>query len=403
MMLDEPGQDGGSPDEESADTWVDDIASFVSSIRFRLSVLYSLVVFGLGGAVLGATYFMVRRSLKALPVTFDSRLAIINGRPLLVQSIDVDTAELLERAITDRSLALLSDYLTSALAILFLLSLGVGWILAGRALRPVAAMTSVVEDIQASDLSKRINHRGPDDELGRLASTFDAMLDRLDNAFHSQRRFLADTSHDLRTPLAVIRSNIDVVAADPDAGLEDWRDAGVIVQRSAERMAAMIDDLLATARLEARVAATVKVDLAQIASEAALDLSPRAEAKTIEVIINPLPAEASGIPQSIRRAVANLIDNAFAAAPEGSRIAVASGRVDEWSWVAVADEGPGIDPAVLGNNPGLGLSIVKQVVDAHGGRLAAHPGGHRGTTMVLWLPGPGAGDEPPAGSPLASL
>jgi len=380
--------------------------AFIRSIRFRLSILYSSVVFGLGAAILGVTYYFVRRSLRQLPLSYDSRLAIINGRPFIVQDVDVDTAQLMEQAITQRALALLSDYLLIGLGVLFLLSLVVGWVIAGRALRPVSAITAVARDIQASDLSRRIEHGGPDDELGRLADTFDGMLERLDAAFSAQQRFLADTSHDLRTPLAVIRSNIDVLADDPQASLEDWQEAGGVVQRNAERMANMIEDLLATARLEARAAARVDVDLADLVAEAAAEFAPRGLDRDVTVESNPLPARIEGVPQSLRRAITNLADNALRAAPVASRIVLASGTDAQWAWVAVADEGEGIDPAVVESDTrrGLGLTIVRQVVEAHGGRLTAHRGQVRGSTMVMWLPAAGSAIESSSpGLPSGSL
>jgi signal transduction histidine kinase len=381
------------------------LSAFVRSIRFRLSILYSSVVFALGAGVLGVTYYFVQRSLRRLPLTFDSRLAIVNGRPIIVQDVDLDSAQLMEQAFTQRALSLLADNLIFGLVLLFLLSLVVGWVIAGRALRPVAAITAVARDIQASDLSRRIAYSGPDDELGRLAATFDDMLERLDAAFHTQRRFLADTSHDLRTPLAVIRSNIDVLADDPDATLSDWKEAAGIVQRNAERMGSMIDDLLAAARLEARAAARVELDLADLVAEAATELRPKGAESDVDVMANPLPAPIEGVAESLRRAIANLADNAMKAAPIGSKVVLASGTSDGWAWVVVADEGTGIDPAVAEgrSGPGLGLSIVRQVVEAHGGTLAAHPSAERGTTMVMWLPAAVSPAPPPDESPLQAV
>ncbi|HJR91761.1 MAG TPA: HAMP domain-containing sensor histidine kinase [Acidimicrobiia bacterium] len=361
---------------------------FVRSIRFRLSVLYSLVVFALGGAILGVAYYFLHRNLRRLPLIFDSRVMTINGRPIIIQDIDVDTAQLVEQAITQRALDLLADYSIVALIVLFLLSLVVGWIIAGRALRPVADMTAVAREIQASDLSRRIGYSGPEDEMSRLAGTFDEMLERLDGAFHAQRRFLADTSHDLRTPLAVIRSNIDVLAADPEASLDEWREAGGIVQRNAERMAEMIDDLLAAARLEVRAAAMVQVDLAEQVTEMAVELGPRAAEVGVALEARAQPARIDGVPHSLRRAVANLVDNALKAAPSGSSVLIGTGTLDGWAWVMVADGGEGIDPAAVDQpgRAGLGLSIVKEIAEAHGGVLAAHRGSERGTAMVIWIP-----------------
>src|SRR5690606_3600992 len=173
----------------------------------------------------------------------------------------------------------------------------------------------------------------------RLAATFDQMLERLDAAFRAQRRFLADTSHDLRTPLAVIRSNVDVLVDDPDATVEDWRETAAIIQRNTERMGSMIDDLLATARLEARAAARVRVDLADLVSEAATEFQPRGAEQGVEVVANPITAEVEGVPETLRRAINNLADNALKASPAGSKIVLASGAYDDcWGWDVRSEE-----------------------------------------------------------------
>ncbi|CAN5773161.1 HAMP domain-containing sensor histidine kinase [soil metagenome] len=375
--------------------------SFVQSIRFRLSILYSSVVFGLGTAILGVTYYFIQRNLRRLPLMFDSRVVTVRGVDIVIQDVDIDTAQLLEQAVTQRSLTMLSDYSIIALVVLFLLSLVVGWVIAGRALRPVARITAVANEIQASDLSRRISFEGPEDELSRLADTFDDMLERLDTAFNAQRRFLADTSHDLRTPLAVIRSNIEVLADDPVASLDDWRTAGEIVARNAERMAEMIDDLLAAARLEVRAAAMVNVDLADLVTETVGELRARGEVAEVQIEANPLSAVIEGVPHALRRALANLADNALKVAPVGSKVLVASGSIDSWAWLAVADEGPGIDPALIerAGRRGLGLAIVRQIAEAHGGRITAHRGETGGSTVVMWFPTGDAGGPSPKEAP----
>ncbi len=375
--------------------------SFVQSIRFRLSILYSSVVFGLGAAILGVTYYFIQRNLRRLPLMFDSRVVTVRGIDIVIQDVDIDTAQLMEQAVTQRSLEMLSDYSLVALVVLFLLSLVVGWVIAGRALRPVARITAVANEIQASDLSRRLSFEGPEDELSRLADTFDDMLERLDTAFSAQRRFLADTSHDLRTPLAVIRSNIDVLSDDPAASLDDWRAAGEIVARNAERMAEMIDDLLAAARLEVRSAATVNVNLADLVAEAVGEFRARGEEAQVSVEASPMPAMIEGVPHALRRALSNLADNAMKVAPPGSRVVMASGSVDSWAWLAVADEGPGIDPAMAerAGRRGLGLAIVRQIAEAHGGRMSAHRGERGGSTVVMWLPTPTADNPCPTEPP----
>jgi signal transduction histidine kinase len=286
-----------------------------------------------------------------------------------------------------------------AIGILFLLSIAVGWVMSGRVLRPVGEITDVAREIQASDLSRRIALQGPDDELKRLGDTFDEMLERLERAFASQRRFLADTSHDLRTPLTVIRSNVELVGEDPDATIEEWRQSGEVIRRNAEKMSTMISDLLAAARLETGKAQAVTVDLAQLARSKIADFSPVAAAMGVDVSAETESVTVNGVEVSLDRALSNLIENALAASPPGSVVEVGAGQVGGWAWLGVRDGGEGM-PDHHGERRGLGLSIVTQIAEGHGGSLATHPGKDGvGTTMVLWLPLEEAAGAVPQGSP----
>jgi signal transduction histidine kinase len=376
---------------------------FTRSIRFRLSALYSAVVFGLGGAILGLVYAAVRWQLTRQTET----LLVLRGQQLQIGSFSFIVDPRLEEAqvrtlqsvFNQIVLDQLARYSLVALGVLFVFSLVVGWIISGRALRPVVHITEVATEIEASDLSRRIALTGPDDELMRLANTFDGMLDRLEQAFAAQRKFLADTSHDLRTPLSVIRSNVEVALDDPDTGLGEWRSTGEIVARNAERMGGMIDGLLAAARFQAGQAAMVAVDLAEIVRQAAADHGPAATASGVVIETRPQPVTVSGDLLSLSRAVNNLVDNALRVAPPGSTLKIGSGRLDGgWAYLAVADEGPGFDGA--GGGTGLGLSIVQQVASLHRGQFQARSRPGRGTTAVIWLAGGEA--PPPVADPLGS-
>jgi signal transduction histidine kinase len=283
-----------------------------------------------------------------------------------------------------------------ALVALFLLSIAVGWVMSGRVLRPVEEITNVARDIQASDLSRRIGLEGPDDEITRLAATFDSMLERLDRAFSSQRRFLADTSHDLRTPLAVIRSNVDVVAVDEEATLADWKEVGGIVQRNTEKMSEMIDGLLATARLQTGKAQAVAMNLGDLVTAKGAELAKPLAEKGITLVIESSPALVEGVVVSLDRALTNLIDNAIVVSEPGSVIRVGAGMDGAWAWTAVTDQGPGLPEEPEGGRIGLGLSIVEQIAEAHEGALVSTPGpAGKGTTMTIWLPADGAEGDPP--------
>ena len=309
-----------------------------------------------------------------------------------------------ERAVTDNALSLLKNYSFLALGVLFIVSLGVGWVVAGRLLAPIDRITDVARRIQATDLSGRISLVGPEDELKRLADTFDSMLERLDAAFVAQRRFIADASHELRNPLAVIRTNLDVVLSDPKSDENALRDTSAVVRRATERMSKMVDDLLALARLESPQQLDERVDIGEVANEIAEEFA--AVAQSHDVVLRRSISDGifvAGDRYALKRALANLAQNALRYAPSDSSITIAAGTKDGWVWTAVEDQGPGIAPEhrqqvferfwradksrsrSLGGS-GLGLSIVQQVAQAHSGLVKISSEVGRGSTFVIWIP-----------------
>jgi signal transduction histidine kinase len=197
----------------------------------------------------------------------------------------------------------------------------------------------------------------------------------------------------------VIRSNVELVADDPDTGIEDWRRAGAVIRRNAERMSEMIAGLLATARLQTHQARSVSVDLGGLVQAKVADFSPIAAKNELDLKGRVDPVTVSGVEVALDRALSNLIENAVKVAPAGSVVEVGSGSVGDWAWVGVRDGGPGLSPA-SSDRVGLGLSIVTQIAKSHGGSLAAFPGsGSTGTTMVMWIPLRDNGSVPPSVSP----
>jgi len=375
------------------------------SIRFRLSVQYSGLVFGLGGALLGLVYLAIQRGLRSQTMMVHlwegRRVVLESGQSFTLpyyREIEVRAIESIYNEIVLHEVA---RFTVIAVVILFLLSIVIGWVMSGRVLKPVGEITTVAHEIQASDLSRRIALEGPDDELKRLADTFDEMLERLDTAFSSQRQFLADTSHDLRTPLTVIRSNVELVTDDSDATVDDWRQAGGVIRRNAEKMSEMIQGLLATARLQTGRAQSVSVDLGHLIVAKVADFAPIAAARSVDLIAHPEPVTILGVEVALDRALSNLVENAVSAAPEGSAVRLGDGVAGGWAWIAVEDLGPGL-PDEPGERVGLGLSIVNQIAEGHGGSLASFQGrSGKGTTMVMWLPTEADGDRgaTPEGSP----
>lgn len=386
--------------------------SFVNSIRFRLTVLYSTLLFALAGAALAITYFAVAQSTDPQPITAQRAKVYENSRPVGYTTV-AEISEI-EAAVNYNTLENLRNYSLIALGGLFLASLGIGWVLSGRALRPVGAIARAARDIQATDLSRRIELTGPRDELRDLADTIDSMLDRLEHAFQSQRQLIDDASHELRSPLAIIRTNLDASLTAPDASPGERARAIAVVDRATTRMSRLVEDLLATARRDADAAPDTDVYLAAVAREAGEEYGSERVRFAYELTEG---LRVIGDHDALRRAVGNLLSNAVRLAPAGSTVTIATGSTGPWLWAAVADQGPGIAPDDLSRvfdrfwrkpsagdgaarnrerRTGLGLAIVRQIVESHGGQVAVHSELGVGSTFVLWLPAADrTGDAPP--------
>lgn len=374
------------------------------SLRFRLSWITSAVVFGIGGVALGVIYLAILDTLRNDFVTqrllTGGRVYEVDGVQLLVPEFEEATMRTVNSLFGEILLNRLAWVILVVLIVLFLLSLFVGWFAAGSALAPVGRITNVAKEIEATDLTRRIGLDGPPDELTTMAGTFDAMLDRLDRAFRAQRELLAQTSHDLRTPLAVIRSNVEVALDDPGTTIEDWRETGELVSRAADRMGSMIEELLAVARLEVGEVVMVSLDLADVARDTAGAWAARIDAAGVELSLTDDTAVVEGDRATIDRALDNLVENALRMSPAGSQLDVGTGTVDGWAWLAVADRGPGIDPAVVDGSAegrGLGLAIVREVARLHHGQVTAASRAEGGAVVALWLPiDAPAAQEPPS-------
>lgn len=397
------------------------------TIRFRLTILYSTVLFAIAAAGLGVTYFAVERATDPQPITQSYQAELVkrkaDGRPIQVTTIEVAAVQEIESEVNLRTLEVLRTYSFAALAGLFVLSLGTGWVLSGRVLRPVRSIVTTAQEIQATDLSRRIRLEGPHDELRSLADTVDSMLDRLEQAFGAQRQLIDDASHELRSPLAIIRANLEATLTPDDVDGEERRRAVVVIDRATTRMSRLIEDLLATARREAHSSNDTSVRLDLVLGEAMEDLTIPAVGRGLRLERPPTPGPTViGDHDALRRAVGNLLSNAVRLAPPGSTITLESGRTGGWTWITVTDEGPGIgdddraqvfdrfwrgttDPnggperngqtGPRERRAGLGLAIVRQIVESHRGRVAVHSELGAGSTFVLWIPAPDRSDDVP--------
>ena len=382
----------------------DRMPAWTGSIRFRLTAIYSLWLFGLAALVVGGIYLGISRRLAHDSVSPDQVSVLIErGNGQLDPGIAASAHDIQHLA-NEHTLDTLRMTSFTALSLLFLSSLVVGWVVAGRVLAPIGRITSVAREIQATDLSRRIALSGPADELRELADTFDSMLARLDEAFEGQRRFIHEASHELRNPLAVIRTNLDVTLADPDASADDLRAAADVVRRSTERISRLVDDLLVYADRGSPVREHVPVDVATVVDATVAEFFVPAATNGLALTsASDRELWVLGDRDALRRVVANLLANAVRLAPRGSEVRVAAGRADDWVWVAVDDAGPGIPAderesvfqrfwrgdaakARAEGRSGLGLTIVRQIAEAHRGVVRLWPSERGGSTFVVWLP-----------------
>jgi signal transduction histidine kinase len=380
------------------------------SARFRLTLTYSVAVFGLTAVVLASIYFGLSHQLKPAPKFVPAVYRIIpeseTGLPfkqVVLSSESGQVQDEIKNQERRRTLSQLRRLTFTTLGALFLASLGIGYVVAGRVLRPIGQITRAARRIQATNLSERIALEGPQDELKTLADTFDEMLERLDTSFTAQRQFVADASHELRNPLAVIRTNTDVALQD-EAVPADVRSRLEAVRRATERMRRLVDDLLALARLELASGTRSEVDLAAVVDEVRDELEPlaRAHGLALEARVEPgLRVVADR--DAVKRALANLLDNAFRHSPTEGTVRVAAERRDGWAVLSVADDGPGLSPVEQelvferfwrsdasrsreSGGAGLGLAIVRRIAESHGGAVGVASESGAGSTFELRLP-----------------
>lgn len=289
-----------------------------------------------------------------------------------------------------------------ALAGMVAVSFGLGWVVAGRMLRPIHDITDTARRLSEENLHERIALAGPHDELRELADTFDSMLDRLDTAFTAQKDFVANASHELRTPLALIATEVDVALDDPNLDAAEYAETLVAVRAAVDRAQELIDRLLVLARAEGPTA-TDRVDLATIAGEA-LDESVGASVHgRLRVDRDLRAAVVRGDELLLTRLVGNLVENAVRYNRPDGWVRVESAPTDGRVLLRVANSGAPVAPesvaALFGRfergdrardrrsgGYGLGLAIVQAVATAHGGRVAAEALDEGGLVVTVELP-----------------
>jgi len=379
------------------------------TVRARLTLIYTGLFAVCGAIVVAVSYILVARlepqgQGQQAPASFLARCRSeqLSTRPDERILAKCDAYLRLQGAQHQRDLTLshLLQYSLITLAVVIALATILGWIAAGRALRPVHRITAAARTASEHNLSARVALRGPRDELRELAETFDEMLGRLQAAFEAQRQFIANASHELRTPLAIMRTTVDVVLDNPDSTPGELRGMAADIRAAVDHAEHLISALLILARNERGLTVHEEVDLATVAEDVLDTAGPddRRVRATLE------PAVISGDPVLAERLIANLVDNAVRYNAAAGDIWISTRTIAGSSHLTVANTGPLISPAdadrifqpfqrlndrTSHDGSGLGLTIVASIAAIHGGTATARPRNDGGLSVTVTFPSAG--------------
>ncbi|MDX6354046.1 MAG: hypothetical protein QOF98_949 [Streptomyces sp.] len=380
------------------------------TIRIRLTVLYGGMFLIAGVLLLWIIYLLAAQALnQGLNLPFK----IITGQFQSVNCPDLSNASTpdqfaqaagscMQRQRDDALNTLLKRSLIALIG-LAVVAFAFGYVMAGRVLAPLGRITRTARGVVSSDLKRRIELDGPDDELKELADTFDGMLDRLERSFDAQRRFVANASHELRTPLAINRTLLEVQLSDPEAS-QDLQQLGKTLLATNERSEQLVEGLLLLARSDNEIVDRKPVDLAEAASQAIDQTRGEAQAKGVQLRSSLEPAVVQGNGVLLERIALNLVQNAvrYNAAEDGWVEVVTSAEKGQ-ALLLVANTGPLVPAYEVDNlfepfrrlrtertgsdkGVGLGLSIARSVARAHGGVITAEPREGGGLVMRVSIP-----------------
>jgi signal transduction histidine kinase len=384
--------------------------------RLRLTALYGGLFLGCGTILLAVTYVLVKQAID--PPDFCGRLKQLAIAPVVdacSQRRSTQLVTMLAKEIAGSDLRQVLIQAPAALAIVTALALALGWLVAGRVLRPLATITSAARRISASNLHQRLALPGPDDELKALGDTLDDLFARLEAAFKAQRHFVANASHELRTPLTRERAMLQVALDDPGTTAETWRNTAMDILASNAEQESLIEALLALATSEGGLDRREPVDLAAITGEVLLACRPEASRRGLRVQAAIQPAVLDGDPLLTERLTANLIDNAVRHNVHDGYVTVTTVTTpDGRATVSVSSSGLVIPPAEVGRlfqpfrrlhprgtpnggGHGLGLSIVHAIAAAHDAAITARARPDGGLAVDVTFPPPREPASVPAG------
>ena len=392
--------------------------------RLRLTMLYGVLFLASGAGVLAITYLLVSDTTEngfyinaghrsgimlsapgttlSAPGTTDS---VRSGQLSAAAAAAVRRAQLLPQLLQQHASDLhhLLIWSAIALAIMAVISIALGYYVAGRVLNPLRTITTTARAISARNLSERLALDGPDDEFKALGDTLDDLLTRLQTAFDAQQHFVANASHELRTPLSWERSLVEVALANPNPTIESFQDMCQELLAASDQQQRLVDALLTLATSESGLDHHEPIDLSIVADTVLLAPRPEAEQQKIAITATIDPAPTTGHAALAERLIANLIDNAIHHNTPGGHVEITTGVRDQHAFVTVTNSGPMIPVDEIQrlfqpfqrlggartqhtNGHGLGLSIVQAIATAHDATITTHAQPDGGLAIEVSFP-----------------
>jgi signal transduction histidine kinase len=397
-----------------------------TTVRWRLTLLYGGLFLASGAALLAITYTLVAHApVRPVPDLFPrpSQFAVNAVRTRHVRvppaAIQRTLPPQVRKALRTRAgravvvsvgshqrisdLHQIIEESGIALGIMALISALLGWLVAGRVLRPLRTMTATTQQISEANLHERLAMQGPKDELRQLADTIDGLLQRLEGAFDAQRRFVANASHELRTPLTAARALLEMVLSDPHATVETFRRACLQVLEESEQQEQLIDALLALAQGQRGIAKLEAIDLAAAANRALKSYELEAATRGLRIETSLDFAPVAGDSRLAERLVSNLVENAVRHNLPDGRVEIETLARENEATLRVANDGPPVPESEIErllqpfqrmaqdrighrDGLGLGLSIVAAIATAHDAILDIRPRQTGGLEVEIRFP-----------------
>jgi signal transduction histidine kinase len=382
------------------------------TVRLRLTLLYGGLFVASGAVLLTITYLLFRHSMgRTLLVNYQNfRPETSNGDGGIFTGMQIPeqmqgfAQQARDQAARDRATQLHELLVQSgiALAIMVVVSIVLGWLVAGRVLRPLRTMTATVQQISARNVHERLAIEGPRDELKALADTVDGLLGRLETALGAHKRFVANAAHELRTPLTLEHALLEETLTDRDATLESFRSTSERLLAISKQQGRLLEALLTLATSERGLDHRVPFDLSVLTDQVLLTSRPKIDRLGLRIETRTASAPTSGDPALVERLVINLLDNAVCYNGAGGWVEVTTATKAERAVISVVNTGPVIPPSQVDRlfepfqrldrtaqddgHHGLGLSIIRAIATAHDATLTAHARPDGGLAVEVGFP-----------------